>query len=913
MSASLVLLNTKLVTPRLGPQAVPRPRPIQQLRAALDVRLTLLSAPAGFGKTTLVAEWLDQLAAPSDAPRPAAAWLTLDEFDNDPAHFWSYVLAALEVAPAAPPGLRAWAAALQRALGSTLPPPLDSAIAALLNELAQLPVPLVLVLDDYQHIRAPVVHDGLHYFLAHLPRHVHVVLLTRVDPPLPLNRLRAQGQLFELRAADLCFTEAEIDALLSRRLRMALPPEAIAAVAARTDGWPAGLQLLALSLQGRAAADVLRFIETFTGSNRYIVDYLLEEVLQNQPEPVREFLLRTSLLDRFSAELCDELWRADEGLGEPGALRSPLTSSAILHLLETENLFLISLDDNRVWHRYYHLFAEALQEELRRRSPELEPLLHRCAGAWYAKHHLYREAVEHTLAGGDWENAADQLTVVAQPLLVAGEFALLNRWFAQLPPEVASSRPRLSLTHGWLLLFHGPLVQVEADIASAAAMLTRAPGPLRGDARTIPGELGALRAMLASFRWDVEATVALCAEAERLLPEGDDFSRGVVAHALGHAHQLSGDYDAATATYLRAITFCERLGSAQLAAFPTFRLAHTYLLQGRLALAAQTYRRGLKTITDHGGAHWPVAADAYIGLADIARQRNELAAAEGYVQRGLALAPRRSAEMLVFGLAVQAAIRLAAGKGEDARTLIREAVHAARDYHNDGLLAWATAELARIEIALGRLEAAVQWTEMAGAHATGTGFIAEWEAVTAAYLYLAQGRPRAALALLAEREAQAVASNHQRSLVETLVLQAAAHSAVRQGDAAAAALQRALALAEPEGMRRVFLDEGARLRPLLQSLAHAAEPAPFARELVGLIDAGVSGEPLQPDAPLDHLTPRELEILRLIARGASNRQIAATFVLTVGTVKGHVNHILSKLDARNRTEAVARARDMGLL
>lgn len=926
------LLPSKLNRPRLGPQVVPRLALLERLDAGLDAGLTLLSAPAGFGKTTLVAEWLAHLVQPQGAATLAAAlarrspalassrpppllcaWFTVDEHDNDPLRFWTYVTGALyaqsQIAPSG--ALTDDLEGLLSALHSPHPPSLDAVIESLLALLQSTPAAIVLVIDDYHHIQAQLIHDSLHAFCSFLPPRVNLLLLTRADPPLPLYRWRAHGQLHELRAADLCFSAEEAGAMLSRRSKLVLPAEMVQRLVDHTDGWPAGLQLLAASLQGRNLSEVHQFVESFTGSNRYVLNYLLEEVLQSQPGSVRDFLLRTSILPRMNAALCHEL--LDDGAAPPGRENpaQPQGARAILAWLEARSLFLIPLDDERGWYRYYHLFAEALQEELERGQPELAAEMHRRASRWFSAHGHVPESISHAVLAQDWELAADALVEVAHTSMMRGEFAGLFRSLDALPLEVVEARPRLALTRGWLLLFRGPLQAVHSIVERLVAEVQQAPSANGQHELPPPGELAALRASLASSRWEVRATFAHCAEALRLLPATDMFSRSAVYHALGHASLLAGNYDDALRDYQESITNCRQMGASYMELFPASRLAQVLYLRGELAAAARQYRAALQTAHDRGGANWPVTADALLGLAQIHYDHNDLQAAEHFVRRAIVLGPARSVEVSARSFALHARISIALNRHDDSMATLAEAARSAHEYNNPHLAEWLSAHQARCQIVTGDLHSARLWAQSHSGIAYSGGYLPEFEEITLARFALAERRPRAALALLNEWEVKARANSRLRCLIEIRVLQAVAYHLLNQRSDALAVLQRALLLAEAENVQRIFLDEGPLLAPLLEALS--AEMGFAARLTEALHAQNADHSPATLTMPLDRLTPRELEILRSLARGASNQEVADTFVLTVGTVKGHVNHILSKLGARNRTEAVARARELGLL
>ncbi len=908
--------------PRIGPQHVPRPALWARLDEGLHMPLTLLSAPAGFGKTLVLAEWV---ALHSDAQAHAnnspvhVAWLALEEGDSDPLRFWCYVMATLATLPLAP--MRAALHDLLAQLRSPTAPMLEEAVEALLailgnDQLAHAAAAhVVLLLDDYHLIRAQRIHDTLNFFIAHLPPHVHVIISTRADPPLPLNRWRVNGMLLELRAANLCFTVEEAGAMLSRRTKLVLPPEDVEKLVAHTDGWPAGLQLLGASLQGRSHREISAYLRTFAGSNRFVLAYVLEEVLQNQPEPVRQFLLRTAILQRFNASLCDELLAAadDDGLPASSTMTDEASPSAraILNYLETNGLFVIALDDEQGWYRYYHLFAQALHDELDRTAPTLHTELHRRAARWYGAHGFMAEAIEHALLAQDYAHAADLLAEAGHALLVQGDAQTLNRWMDVLPHAEIMRRPRLALLNGWLLILRGPLEGAQEVVEQLLTTIEAAPANAPDASCPDPGDVAALRTLLASYRWDVNLTLALSTEAERTLAPDNHFSLAALHHAMGHALQLGGSATEAIAHYMIAQAHAETLGSTFVALFAMFRRGHTYLELGALSDAETLYRRGLQLANDHGGGQWPSMADGYMGLAAILRERNDLLGAELFSNRALALAPARSVSVLASASAIHAHIRQTLGRHDEGASPLAAAIEAARTYNSPLLIEWLRACQARVDLGSGDLNAVRQWAQTQSGAWDEMGYYPEFEELTLARFYLADHRPRAALALLHVWQARAEARGRVRSLIEIGVLQAEAQWVLNLRAEAQASLCRALALAEPERFQRIFLDAGDRLLPLIDVLAPHDDCA--ARLQAALRAGHAAAQDAVLSAPLDRLTPRELEILRAIARGASNQQVAETFVLTVGTVKGHVNHILGKLGAGNRTEAVARAREIGLI
>ncbi len=905
------LLLGKMRRPHVAAQNVPRHALLQRLDDARNVPLTLLSAPAGFGKTLVAAEWADArvpAAGESDQP-PAfhAAWLSLDESDNDPLRFWSYVAASLATLPL--DALSAPLAELLAQLRSANAPALESVVDTLLAICGEARAHFVLILDDYHHIRAQRIHDTLNYFIAHLPPTTHLLISTRADPPMPLNRWRVNGKLLELRAADLCFSVEEAGAMLSRRTKIVLPPEDVAILVDHTDGWPAGLQLLGASLQGRSRREVSSYLQGIDISNRFVLAYLLEQVLEKLPASVRDFLLRTSILQRFDVSLCDDLLDNAQAGAEVDGGATPRTARAILNYLESYNLFVVPLDDEQRWYRYYHLFADALHEELDRSAPALAAEMHRRAARWYAAHGFAVEAIEHALHAQDWAQAADLLAEKGHDLLVHGDAVTLNRWMETLPHAEIMRRPRLALLNGWLLILRGPLAGVQEVVAQLlSALAAHTVDPAHAPAL---GEVLALRTLLASYQWDVHKTLELGIEAERTLAADDDFTQAALHHALGHALQLGGRATEAIAHYTRAQAHATNLGSTYMVLFPLFRLGHTYLELGALADAEATYRRGLQLATDHGGGQWPSIADGCMGMAAILRERNDLLGAEHFISRAIALAPARSVSVYASASAINAHIRQSLGRRDEGTGPLADAMRVAQSYDSPLLVEWLRACQARLDLGAGDLVAVRQWAQTQSSHWDEVGYYPEFEELTLARFYLADQRPRAALALLQLWQARAEERGRVRSLVEIGVLQAEALWVLNQRTEAQELLCRALALAEAEGMQRAFLDEGERLMPLLDLLARSDACA--ARLLATLRAGMVTTDDAELREPLERLTPRELEILRAIARGASNQQVAETFVLTVGTVKGHVNHILSKLGATNRTEAVARAREIGLI
>jgi LuxR family maltose regulon positive regulatory protein len=700
-----VLLATKLNIPGVRPDLVPRPRLAQRLDEGRGRGLVLACAPAGYGKTVLLADWIRR-------DRHPAAWLSLDPGDNDPARFWRHTVAALDRAH---PGI---AERMVPLLGPPPPPSFEPLVTALINDLAgraDADEPLLLVLDDYQVITSRAVHESLGFLLEHRPPALHLALTSRSDPPLTLARLRARGQLTELRAADLRFTPAEAAALL-RQVAAApggaqpvapLPDAVAAALAARTEGWAAGLQLAGLSLRGHD--DVDGFVAAFTGSHRYVMDYLAEEVLERQPGPLREFLLETSLLERLSGELCDAV------TGRPA-------SQTLLEQVERAGLFLVPLDEVRGWWRYHHLFADLLRARLQQERPGRVPELHRNAAAWYAQRGLADDAIRHALAAGETTWAARLIEQhYDEVLYLHGEAATLHRWLAALPEDVVRSRPRLLLTQALLALIGGRLDGVEplldaAQQASAGA--AEEPfEPTVGRARSllvnVPALIAIHRGFLAQLRGDADATVAFASRAMAEAGDGEWRLRSTARGFLAVGEWLHGQPARAERTFELSIAEWRAAGLPTLTAWVLYLLGNVQRAQGALDAAVRTGRQALEMTTVPGRPPPPAAGPAYVGLGEVAYQRNEFDTALRHITEGIALC-RRFAYLppLASGLITLAWIRQAGGDPSGARAAMAEAEQAAPG--TAGPLNPVPAQRARLLLTQGDLAAAARWTRETG-------------------------------------------------------------------------------------------------------------------------------------------------------------------------------------------------------
>jgi LuxR family maltose regulon positive regulatory protein len=911
------ILATKLYVPPPRPQAVRRQRLTERLKQGLadGRRLTLISAPAGFGKTTLVAEWIAGVGRP-------VAWLSLDDGDNDPVRFLAYLVAAVQTVA---PKLGEEVVAL---LESQQPPPTEVILTALLNEIAAQPGPLVLVLDDYHVIEAQAVDQALNFLIEHLPPQLHVVITSREDPPLPLARYRARGQLTEVRAADLRFSAAEAAEFLSAVMGLALAAGDIAALETRTEGWIAGLQMAALSIQGQP--DAHGFIQAFAGDHRYIVDYLAEEVLQRQPDPLRRFLLQTAILDRLNGSLCDAV------TGQAGG-------SARLEALERGNVFVVPLDDRRQWYRYHHLFADVLLAHLRAEQPDQIAGLHQRASVWFERQGSTADAIRHALAAQDFERAASLVEPAVPDMLKSRQEAALLGWLQALPDPVVRRRPVLSAGYASVLMSNGKFSGVEDRLRDAERWL-EPPAGTRDDLdapaapmvvvdeeafRRLPGAVAVARAGHALARGDVEETVKYAQRALDLIPEDDHVRHGSAAALLGLAAWTNGDLEAAHQSYAEGMASLHKAGHLSDVLGCSIAVADIRMAQGRLHEARQTYERALEMANPPGAPALRGTGDMYVGLGELARERNDLPAATQYLLNSQALGEHKGLPQYPYRWRVaMARIRAAAGDLDGALSLLEEAE---RRYTGDfspnvrPVAAW----IARLWVAQGRLGEALGWVRAQSLSTDDDlSYLREFQHLTLARVLLAQyqrdrtdGALAEALRLLERLQQAAEAGGRMGSVIESLMLQALGHQAHGDLVSALAPLERALKLAEPAGYVRLFVDEGQPMARLLRDAAASGRLPGFAGQLLGAIE--LESPPDRSDAlhpassarqPLiEPLSQRELEVLRLFKADLSGPEIAEELVIALSTLRTHTKRIYSKLDVNNRRAAVTRATELGLL
>jgi LuxR family maltose regulon positive regulatory protein len=913
-----VLLATKLHLPATRARAVARARLIERLSQDLaeGSRLTLVSAPAGFGKTTVLGEWAGYLAKSGAAQ--CVAWVSIDERDNDPVRFLTYVIAALQ---SVAPGVGAEALRLLHAPQTV---PIEHCLTALINALTQAPVAIVLVLDDLHLITAEPVHVALAFLIEYQPERLHLALATRSDPPLPLARLRARGALTELRAADLRFTPDEAAAFLNQAWGLDLAAGDIATLEARTEGWIAGLQMAALSLQGRT--DRASFIQAFAGSHRYVLDYLIEEVLERQTSAVRDFLLHTAILEQVTAPLGDALTGRADG-------------AVILGQLERANLFVIALDDRRAWYRYHALFADALQARLATTQPARVPELHRRASDWFAAQGLPADAVRHALAAGDVERAA-HLIEQAWPALRQGrEDVTLRGWLRQLPDTLIRQRPALSVYAAWAGIVAGDLAQVESYLQAAehGLSLTEDSEELgervaNDDERLrLPAIIAAYRAALAQATGDVAGTARQARHALALVDADDHLGRAAAAGLLGLAEWANGELDAAQRTFAQAVASLHRAGNTADAISGSLVQAGMLLAQGRLRAARRLYEQTLHPALAQGETVPPVVADVYVGLSELDAEQNQLELAARHLEQAqtfgehASLPENRHRRFLAL-----ARIRQAEGDLAGALTALDQAERIyLRGFFPD--VRPVSAMRARLWLSQGRLDDVERWARERGLGADDAPvYLREYEHLTLARAMIARVRAerdvraehdvraerdlstvRSVTALLARLLRAAEAGGRTASVSEILMLQALVEAGQGRLAAALPPLARALRQAEPEGYVRLFLDEGA---PLVELLHEAARRRIEPRYVRALLATGSGpATPAPPAQPLaEALSTRELDVLRLLRSELSGPEIAAELSISLNTLRTHTKTIFAKLEVNNRRAAVRRADELGL-
>jgi LuxR family transcriptional regulator, maltose regulon positive regulatory protein len=903
------LVTTKVRVPRTRTELVPRPRLREALVRYEGRRLTLVSAPAGFGKTTLLSEWLEDRSGDGGS----IAWLSLEEADNDPARFLAYLVRALrsDLGEGIGEGVLA---------SLRLPefPPVEAVVGVLINELADVRDEVTIVLDDYHVIHSGPVHEATSFLLEHLPENVHLVISSRADPPLPLSKFRARNQMTEIRAAGLRFTTEEATAFLKSVMGLTLSAADVAALEEITEGWIAALQLAALSMRDRE--DVSGFVESFSGSNRHVLDFLAEEVLERQPQGVREFLLKTSVLERMSAPLCDALTGRNDG-------------QQMLERLEHDNLFVIALDDERYWYRYHHLFADFLRSSLRREQPERIRELHRRAAEWYEQNGWTSEAVRHALAAQEHDRAADLVEQVARKMWNRGEVMTLLGWLEALPEETKRRRPQLLLQYSAALLWAGRLDDVEPlvrEIERAVGVSEQGRDEnLRPSAdetvrRVLLGGVAATRSWHAYMKGEPHGAIALARRALELLPETDLELRTFAAFRLAEANRTADDLEAATAAFAETAELGRAAGHDYLVLKAMSRQAELQMARGRLRSADHVLQRALRFAVERGGDSLPATGEVHVIIGELLYEWDQLEAAARRLKEGIRLANRMGQfETLVDGYVALSRAEMAQDNTERALESAREANSLAQRSGAGEAIVEAAACNARLHLTRNDSTAAVLELErIAGAPAVSVSMVRESAQIARARLTMARGEHEEALRLLEGLRQSTEAAGRTGKLIEILTLQALALWERSRREWALGTLMRALALAEPEGYVRTFVDEGAAMGELLSAALEARQrghpdaairiPARYLAKLLAVL-AQESAAPDVGEQLSEPLSERELEVLGLVAAGKSNGEIASKLFVSLSTVKTHINNLYRKLGARSRTQAIARAIELDLI
>jgi len=891
------LTSTKLMIPLPQQSLVPRKRLIEQMDQGLGKKLTVVSAPAGYGKTMLLSTWANECRIP-------LTWISLDDGENDLARFLAYLVAALEKFK---PGI--WSD-ITDLLQSPQLPPRKELLSDLINEIGQIQKPFVLILDDYHLISEQAIHDTVIYLLDNLPPQMHLVISSRADPPLKIARLRARSQLNELHLADLCFNTEEAEQLLNRLMTLGLNHDQVLALTSRTEGWIAGLQMAAVSL--RNSVNKADFIQSFSGSNRYILDFLVEEVLKSQTEEVQNFLMKTSILDQLTASLCDVV------VGKDG-------SQEILESLERANLFIISLDEERSWYRYHRLFRDLLRKKAQQIYPSEVISWHRSAHNWYERRGSLEEAIEHALAAKDYEHAAQLIDASAQLTLTRSEFYTFQGWIRRLPENIVCNRPDLILFYAWaLVVSDSPIEKVEAwlekvDITSEG----------------IVGKVGVLRGYIDFINGEVFRAENLLQASLAKLPPEDSLFRNVAIWLLSLFSVVIGDFTTGSKALENLVQTSLQKRHIVIAAGALITMAEVHVRLGQLRQAKADYEQALDVARVSSG-HLPVAAKALMGIGELWREWNNLELANHYCMEGIQLAKLFREVTAISGYITLANIKLAEGDEQgsyQAMERARELALRTETTDLDDMIV--DSYRAKIDVLFGNLDAAGNWAQARGLDETLDPneldqkenyyqyHILKYELLVVARWLIARDQPEKALILLDMLQKKMEEQGRIHLVIEILLLTSVANQKIGDQARVMACFDRCLVLAEPGGYVRLFLDAGTTVRTILRKAVKSGTCMEYTSKLLAAFDTETlnregdlhipkSQSPPFPNLP-EPLTDREIELLSLIAKGLSNQEIAQRLFISLPTVKWHASNIYRKLGVRNRTQAVVRARSLDIL
>jgi LuxR family maltose regulon positive regulatory protein len=870
------LLKTKLNIPSLRPAHVTRSRLLENLNKDIQGdegftrKLTLVSAPAGYGKTTLVVEWFH-------SQETQVAWFSLDESDNDPLRFLTYLINALGQVHE---GIGS--AALGMLQSPQLPPP-ETLLTPLLNEIVSMQSPFFLVIDDYHLIQTPIIHQHLNFLIEHLPSQMHIVIVTREDPPLPLPRLRAQGKMLEIRQEDIRFTIEETTEFIGNIISEKLSSENITAVERRTEGWVTGIQLLVLSLQKHP--DAQEFIQTFTGSERFVLDYLFEEVFHQQAEEIQDFLITTSILENLSAGLCE----AVTGRGD---------SDEILRSLDHANLFILPLDQSQNWYRYHRLFRDLLRHRLQMQQEVSQSELHQKASQWYQDQDYMENAIHHSLAGSNWERAAALIYQASDTLLKGGAIATMIGWFKRLPVEIIRSKPEYCLTYVWPLLLSGQVDSADPFLEAAEE--------LAGDNPQLLGEIASAQAFQAQTRGDEQRLIERSELALSLLPEADLSTRSILALNLGIAYWHNGDMVETERALNEALPAARQTENKYAEISTLLFLGRTYAVRGRLQ-QAMSFFNGIV----EAKVQVPIVVLAHLDLSALYYEWNDPKKSDHHLEQGIELIGRSDIhEFKIAALMQKARLQLARGNHQGALEALKECDRIEAD-HEIPIRTRARKAACAVEVhlAMDNLEIAAHWAEQVIVESDAHPFY-RFLYLTPVRLLMAQNKKAEALDLL---DKAYKAANQAEWIYGVIALRILQSLAAPNRDATIKYITDALTLAQPERFIRIFVDGGPTLKPLLVEAAHQGVFPEYVGEILKAFEKEIGLQKAALPPGIEPLSERELEVLRLLAAGLTNRQIAEQIVVSISTVKSHVHHICNKLDASNRTQAVARARQLDLL